>query len=92
MISAVPAPAATAPEDTSARDDYRAAFLADCQLAAPTADSATGEQAAPSDPESAAKAKSDSDAGLRAEFGNDFGRYQSFQTAQASGRVKILRK
>jgi ClpP class serine protease len=55
----------------------------------PTDDSATGEG---SDPEAAARRTWESDAALRAEFSGDFERYQAFQNATASGRVRILRK
>ena len=74
------------------RDEFRAALLAEGMQQAPTADTATGEPEAPTDPEQAAKAKWESDAALRAEFSGDFSRWQAFTKAKAAGRVKILRK
>lgn len=89
MIAAAPEPTTLDAADTE-RAAFRAAWRADAEKQAPTADTATGE-AQTSDPDAALKAKWDSDAKLRAEFNNDFERYQSFSQAQASGRVKILR-
>jgi ClpP class serine protease len=94
MIAAVPEAAVleTIDEDR-ARAAYRRDFLAEGGPAAPTADSATGDATADTgaDPEAAARHAWDGDARLRAEFANDFDRYQAFQKATASGRVKILR-
>jgi hypothetical protein len=74
------------------RDEFPRALLAEGAQQAPTADSATGDPESPSDPEQVAKSQWDSDAGLRAEFSNDFSRWQAFTKAKAAGRVKILRK
>lgn len=85
-------PEATTAQTADARDEYRQALLDEGRQQAATADSATGEPEQPTDPEQAAKAKWAGDAELRAEFGNDFSRWQAFENARASGRVKILRK
>lgn len=91
MIAAAPAPSPSTGADTEReRAAFRNAWSADAEQQAPTADSATGEPDS-ADPEASAKAKWDADAKLRAEFGGDFKRYQAFHSAQASGRVKILR-
>ena len=90
MLAAAPEPTIVCATD--GRDEFRAALLAEGAQQAPTADSATGDPESPSDPEQAAKSQWDSDAGLRAEFSNDFSRWQAFTKAKAAGRVKILRK
>lgn len=94
LFAAVPTPAqcAVAADDT-ARAAYRHDFLAEGQHQAPHADSATGDAPADrgTDPASAAHQAWATNASLRAEFGDDFGRYQAFQQATAVGRVKILR-
>ena len=93
MIAAVPPPVVVeATQADDGRDEFRRALLAEGAQQAPTADSATGDPESPSDPEQAAKSQWDSDAGLRAEFSNDFSRWQAFTKAKAAGRVKILRK
>ena len=91
MLAAAPVPAVLDTK-TDGRDEFRRAFLAEGAQQAATADTATGEPEAPTDPEQAARAQWDSDAALRAEFSNDFSRWQAFTKARAAGRVKILRK
>ena len=73
------------------RDAFRSAWTADAGQQAPNADSATGQPDA-QDPEAAHKAAWESNADLRREFSNDFDRYTAFQSAQASGRIKILKR
>lgn len=93
MIAAAPAPAnleATHADSSRERQAFQNAWTADADQQAPTADTPSGEPET-ADPEASAKAKWEADAKLRAEFGGDFKRYQAFQSAQASGRVKILR-
>jgi len=97
MIGAHAAAMAAAPRPGTAPDAaaYRASWLAEGTQQVGPADSATGEEPAPddsSDPEAAAKHAWERDAALRAEFGNDFGRYKAFRLATAAGRVKILRE
>jgi hypothetical protein len=97
MIGAHAAALAAAPRPGTAPDAaaYRASWLAEGTQQVGPADSATGEEPAPddsSDPEAAAKHAWERDAALRAEFGNDFGRYKAFRLATAAGRVKILRE
>jgi len=95
MIQAVPAPLLVEVSgDGKAAHDFRADFLAEGQQQAASADTATGDATADdgADPEAAARHAWDANASLRAEFGNNFERYQAFQKATASGRVKVLRK
>lgn len=77
----------------SAANSFRADFLEEGKHAAPSAESQTGEPSdTGADPDAKAKQEWESSATLRAEFANDFERFQAFQRAQASGRVRILRK
>ena len=89
MLAAAPEPVLVA---TDSRDEFRRAMLAEGMQQAPTADTATGEPEAPTDPEQAARSQWDSDAGLRAEFAGNLARWQAFTQAKAAGRIKILRK
>lgn len=79
--------------DDQTRMQWRQGFQAETPAAAPTVDSVTGDPQADvgGDPEARARHEWDTNANLRAEFGNDFARYQAFQQASVSGRVKILR-
>lgn len=89
MIAAMPAPAEPS---AAGRDEFRQALQDEGRQQAAPAPSATGADGADDDgSDGAMRAKWDGDAKLRAEFSNDFARYQAFQNAQASGRVRILK-
>jgi len=89
MIAAMPAPVEPSAEG---REEFRQALQDEGRQQAAPAPSATGADGADDDgSDGALRAKWDGDTKLRAEFSNDFARYQAFQKAQASGRVRILK-
>jgi ClpP class serine protease len=94
MLAVAPLPAVLETiHDDQVRAMYRADFLAEGEHQAPSADSVTGDAHADSgsDPDAAARHAWDTNASLRAEFAGSFDRYQAFQKASASGRVRVLR-